>query len=114
MFAAVQVSTSGADDRTHSQKFFKTYCVSCHGAEKSKGGLRLDQIDALQWNDPSLLNDIYTAIESGEMPPEDAPKLPEADQVKALQKAVGNQLHQLAEKQKQRIACMKLMRIEQK
>ena len=44
--------------------------------EKSKADLRLDQIDVQQWNDPSLLNDIYTAIESGEMPPEDASKKP--------------------------------------
>ncbi|MDB2673550.1 DUF1592 domain-containing protein [Akkermansiaceae bacterium] len=100
VFAAVHVSTSRADDRTQSQQFFKTYCVSCHGEEKSKGGLRLDQIDAQHWNDPSLLDDIYEAIESGEMPPEDAPKLPEPDQIKALQKAVGNQLHHLVEKQK--------------
>ena len=68
--------------------------------EKSKADLRLDQIDVQQWNDPSLLNDIYTAIESGEMPPEDAPKFPEPDQFKALQKVLRNQLHLLAEKQK--------------
>ena len=100
LVADARASDGLAEDRTQSQQFFKTYCVSCHGAEKSKADLRLDQIDVRQWNDPSLLNDIYEAIESGEMPPEDAPKLPEADQVKVLQKAVGNQLHQLAEKQK--------------
>lgn len=100
LLAAVHVSTSRADDRTQSQQFFKTYCVSCHGAEKSKAGLRLDQINLQQWSDPSLLDDVYTAIESGEMPPEDAPKLPKTDQLKTLQKAVGNQLRQLAEKQK--------------
>ena len=100
LVADARASKGLAEDRMQSQQFFKTYCVSCHGAEKSKADLRLDQIDAPQWNDPSLLNDIYEAIESGEMPPEDAPKLPEPDQLKALQKAVGNQLHQLAEKQK--------------
>jgi len=89
-----------ADARKHSQQFFNTYCVSCHGAKKSKGDLRLDQIDGPQWNDPGLLDDIYEAIESGEMPPEDAPKLPEPDQLKALQKGLRNQLHQLAEKQR--------------
>ena len=100
LFADARASDGPAEDQAQSQQFFKAYCVSCHGAEKSKANLRLDQIDVRQWNDPSLLNDIYEAVESGEMPPEDAPKLPEADQVKALQKAVGNQLHQLAEKQK--------------
>ena len=100
LFADAHASDSIADERKQSQHFFKTFCVSCHGEEKSKADLSLDQIDVQQWNDPSLLDDIYTAIESGEMPPEDAPKIPEPDQLKALQKAVGNQLHQLAEKQK--------------
>ena len=100
LFADASVPLSIADDRMQSQHFFNTYCVSCHGMEKSKAGLRLDQIDVQQWNGPSLLNDIYMAIESGEMPPEDAPKFPKPDQFKALQKILRNQLHQLAEKQK--------------
>ena len=100
LFADASVPLSIADDRMQSQHFFNTYCVSCHGMEKSKAGLRLDQIDLQQWNEPSLLNDIYMAIESGEMPPEDAPKFPKPDQFKALQKILRNQLHQLAEKQK--------------
>ena len=100
LFADASVPLSIADDRIQSQHFFNTYCVSCHGMEKSKAGLRLDQIDVQQWNEPSLLNDIYMAIESGEMPPEDAPKFPKPDQFKALQKILRNQLHQLAEKQK--------------
>ena len=100
LFADASIQLSIADDRMQSQHFFNTYCVSCHGMEKSKAGLRLDQIDVQQWNEPSLLNDIYMAIESGEMPPEDAPKFPKPDQFKALQKILRNQLHQLAEKQK--------------
>ena len=100
ILAASHFSNGLADDRIQSQQFFKTYCVSCHGAEKSKGDLRLDQVDGQQWNDPGLLNDIYEAIEFGEMPPEDAPKIPQPEQLKALQKAVGNQLHLLAEEQK--------------
>jgi hypothetical protein len=100
LFSDAYASSSLADDRMQSQHFFNTFCVSCHGMKKSKADLRLDQINVPQWNDPSLLNDIYTAIESGEMPPEDAPKLPEPDQFKALQKAVGNQLQLLVEKQK--------------
>ncbi len=100
LFADASIHLSIADDRMQSQHFFNTYCVSCHGMEKSKAGLRLDQIDVQQWNEPSLLNDIYMAIESGEMPPEDASKFPKPDQFKALQKILRNQLHQLTEKQK--------------
>ena len=88
LFAGARASTCVADDREQSQQFFNTYCVSCHGQKTPKAGLRLDQIDVQQWNDPSLLDEIYTAIESGEMPPEDAPKHPEPGQSKALQKVL--------------------------
>ena len=100
LFVDVHASSNIADDRLESQQFFDSFCISCHGMEKSKGDLRLDQIDVQKWNAPSLLNDIHTAIESGEMPPEDAPRLPEPDQLKALQKVLRNQLRLLAEKQK--------------
>ncbi len=96
----VHASSNIADDRLQSQQFFDSFCISCHGMEKSKGDIRLDQIDVQKWNAPSLLNDIHTAIESGEMPPEDAPRLPEPDQLKALQKVLRNQLRLLVEKQK--------------
>ncbi|MGB1789044.1 MAG: DUF1592 domain-containing protein [Limisphaerales bacterium] len=100
LFVDVHASSNIADDRLQSQQFFDSFCISCHGMEKSKGDLRLDQIDVQKWNDPSLLNDIHTAIESGEMPPDDAPRLPESDQLKALQKLLRSQLRLLAEKQK--------------
>ena len=100
LFVDVHASSNIADDRLQSQQFFDSFCISCHGMEKSKGDLHLDQIDVQKWNAPSLLNDIHTAIESGEMPPEDAPRLPEPDQLKALQKVLRNQLRLLAEKQK--------------
>ena len=95
-----RVSDCFADDRGQSQQFFNTYCISCHGEEKSKGGLRLHQIGEQQWNDLSLLDEIYEAIELGEMPPEDAKRFPKTDQVKALQEVLGKQLRVLAEKQK--------------
>ena len=100
LFAGARVASCVADDRQRSQQFFNTYCVSCHGQEKPEGDIRLDQLDVQQWNDPSLLDAIYSAIESGEMPPEDAPKHPEPGQSKAMRKVLGNRLRVLAEKQK--------------
>ena len=94
-----RVSDCFADDLGQSQQFFNTYCISCHGKEKSKGMLRLHQFGKQQWSDPRLLNEIYEVIELGEMPPEDAKRPPKPDQVKALQKVLGKQLHVLAEKQ---------------
>ncbi len=99
LFAGVRATNCVADDRAHSQQFFTTYCVSCHGQQKPKADIRLDQIE-VQWNNPSLLDNIYSAIESGEMPPEDAPKHPQPAQTTAIQKALTNQLRILAEKQK--------------
>jgi len=54
------------------QPLIQKYCVDCHGAEKQKGDMRLDNID------PDLLagehfdqwEDIREAFNSGEMPPE--------------------------------------------
>ena len=76
------------------------YCVSCHGPKKPKARLRLDQVDVQQWNDPGLLHKIEMAIESGEMPPEDAPRHPGPAQSRALQKLLGIQLRALAIKRK--------------
>ena len=100
LIAGTRASSCSADDREQTQQFFGTYCVSCHGQETSEAGLRLDQIDLQRWEDASLLEDIYAAIESGEMPPEEAAKYPETGQSQALLKILGNHLHVLAEKQK--------------
>ena len=99
LFAGALASTCDADEREQTQQFFNSYCVSCHGQKSPKAGLRLDQLDVTQWNEPTLLDEIYTAIESGEMPPEDAPKHPEPGQLKALQTRLANQLRGLAAKQ---------------
>ncbi len=93
------VSCSG-NDREHAQKFFNSFCVSCHGQETAEAGLRLDQMAVQRWNDARLLDSIYTVIESGEMPPNDAPKLPEARQLQSLKKGLGKQLLALTEEQR--------------
>jgi mono/diheme cytochrome c family protein len=65
------------------REFFKEYCVECHGADKQKGKVRLDDVslsvDTLKRADgwAKILN----ALNSGDMPPEDA-KQP-ANQAKA-------------------------------
>jgi hypothetical protein len=72
-----------------SRAFFKTYCTECHGEEKQKGKVRLDDIslrvDTLKKADEWAK--ILNSINSGEIPPEDA-KQPEnnakADFLEAL------------------------------
>lgn len=100
LIASVCASNCSAEDRAQAQEFFNTFCVSCHGTDTKEAGLRLDQIDLQRWEDASLLEDIYKAIESGEMPPEDAVKHPGANRTKTLQKVLGKQLGVLAEQQK--------------
>ncbi len=100
LVAGTHDAICNADDRVQSQQFFNRFCVSCHGKESPEADIRLDQIDVKQWNDPSLLHKIYSALESSEMPPEDAPKMPDAAESKAIQTAITNQLRGLAEKQK--------------
>lgn len=97
---AARASHCNADDRRKAQQFFNSFCVSCHGSETTEASLRLDQLDAKKWNDPDLLDSIYTAIEQGEMPPEDASEHPQPAQSKSLQKVLSTQLHALSAKQK--------------
>ncbi|MCR9201126.1 MAG: DUF1592 domain-containing protein [Planctomycetaceae bacterium] len=88
-----------AADRERTQTFLRTYCVTCHGTETAEASLRLDRLDAVRWNEPKLLDDIYTAIESGEMPPTDAPRHPQSQQSQQVLQLLNGQLQKLTAKQ---------------
>ena len=51
----------------------ETYCVGCHGEEKQKGGLRLDEIDPdlVHGKDAETWRAMLDMVNSAEMPPED-------------------------------------------
>ena len=55
----------------------KTYCYRCHGPEKQKGDIRLDQldIDLVKGKSTETWHDALNKLNRGEMPPEDAPQL---------------------------------------
>jgi cytochrome c553 len=60
--------------------FLNEHCISCHGAKKQKGGLRLDTL-AGKFSDPAereLWVNAMDQINSGEMPPEEKPRPPAA------------------------------------
>ena len=111
LFVSFGALSCVADDRKQTQEFFNSFCVSCHGMKTSEAGLRLDHMDLPRWNTPDLLNDIYTAIERSEMPPEDAPTHPDSSQLQTLQKVLGNQLEVLTKKRKPGI-LKRLSRVE--
>jgi hypothetical protein len=64
--------------------FLADNCIKCHGPEKQKGDLRLDTLPPLP-GEPRRWTEIYTAISSGEMPPEDEARPDTAAAARALE-----------------------------
>lgn len=91
--------TCRASEHEQAQAFFNAFCISCHGKDVSEASLRLDQADTQRWNDPVWLEDIYSVIERGEMPPEDADEIPTASRRKELLLGLGSQLRALHQRQ---------------
>jgi len=62
--------------------FIKKSCVKCHGPEKQKGKLRLDQMSLVMSNDSiaQRWQDILDTLNAGDMPPEDE-KQPSKDEL---------------------------------
>ncbi|MFT5471228.1 MAG: mono/diheme cytochrome c family protein, partial [Verrucomicrobiales bacterium] len=60
--------------------FIEEHCVRCHGPEKQKGKLRLDDLAADFLDSEAARNwvEVMDNINLGEMPPEDEP-IPDAD-----------------------------------
>ena len=56
-------------------------CLTCHGADAEKGALRLDQLSSDLTKDPVYRQWLraFDRVESGEMPPKEFGKLPDAD-----------------------------------
>ncbi len=67
------------------QPFFATYCVQCHGPDKSKGELTVHALngDLSLGKEPDTWDAILQMLEFGEMPPIDAPQ-PQPAEVKAV------------------------------
>jgi hypothetical protein len=55
----------------------KTYCYRCHGPQKKKGDIRLDQldIDLVKGKSTETWHDALNMLNLGKMPPEDEPQL---------------------------------------
>lgn len=66
--------TSNGDDSV--EVFLETHCLSCHGPEKEKGDLRIDDLSReFQLGlDSHIWAEVIEKINSGEMPPEDEPQ----------------------------------------
>ena len=98
----VTVLAANADESTidlnptqlHDQAFkvMENYCFSCHGPEKQKGDIRLDDLEAI---DPVDLQELYAlakeAVHFEDMPPEKADQPSEAER-KVLMKWLDSRL----------------------
>lgn len=73
------------------QKFLADYCLKCHGTEKQKGNVRLDDLRGDITMEGTRWTLLLEQVRSGEMPPEDAKQPSSADR-KVLEKWVVGQL----------------------
>ena len=81
ILAFASTATVGAA-REPFEAFLETHCVSCHGPDKEKGDLRVDELSRnfKLGEDSHLWAEVIDRINSGEMPPEDEPQ-PSQDEI---------------------------------
>ena len=89
------VSAANAAE-THSafelnKTFLNTYCVSCHGNEKSEGDHNFEKFSDQDWNNQELIDEILMVVKEEEMPPEKAKEKPSAEDVAAFEKRLVKQ-----------------------
>ena len=72
---------ASATDEESIASFLQQHCVKCHGEEKQKGDLRLDQLDVQisEHASVSAWQDVLDMLNTGEMPPEDEAQPPKEE-----------------------------------
>jgi cytochrome c553 len=81
VFVALGSATSGGAEKhlaeiDRSRAFLNSYCVSCHGNEKSKGDYNFETFNSKDWANHELLNELLTVLREKEMPPKKARSSP--------------------------------------
>jgi hypothetical protein len=85
---------NGVEKKTEfdlNKTFLTTYCVSCHGNEKSKGDHNFENFSDKDWNNQELLDLLLMVVAEEEMPPEKAKEKPSAEEVAAFEKRLAKQ-----------------------
>jgi hypothetical protein len=69
------------------QPFLAKHCYSCHGSEKQKGGLNLEESDGdiLDLTQAGIWHEIVGVLNAGEMPPEKQPRPPAEELLKIVE-----------------------------
>lgn len=109
--------TSWAAPASDSQTsaFIQTHCLRCHGPEKTKGDLRLDQLD-MDFSKSATIGrwwEVLTRVQSGEMPPKTEPR-PEPAQLQAFVSQLSTRLNEAGAKRRAegRVVLRRLNRTE--
>lgn len=97
LFVALAITSLAAQAATPAEtaslkKFLGDFCVKCHGAEKQKGDIRLDDLKGDILSEGSRWAVVMEQVRSGEMPPDDAKSQPTDPQRRALVAWVKGQL----------------------
>ncbi len=71
--------------------FLTTYCVSCHGDDKAKGGHNFEYFSDSDWNDHNLLDELLGVLAENEMPPKKAKKKPSSEELAIYEKLLAKQ-----------------------
>jgi hypothetical protein len=85
LLCRLPVSLAAGPDPTPA--FFEEHCLRCHDAQKTKGGLRLDQLGR-DWSELQTAErwaEILSRISAGEMPPEEEKQPPAATRTAAVE-----------------------------
>ena len=88
--ASVSAAEPSAFQKTV-RPFLEQHCVKCHGAEKQKGEVRLDEMVGDMSREAELWSVVLDQIREGEMPPKKE-KQPDAAQRRAVTDAIAAQL----------------------
>jgi len=93
------IATGTSGYKSHVEPFFSTYCIKCHGPDKSKGKITLHTLDGDLSTGKELerWELILEMVESGEMPPEDEKQPGQADR-KAVAKWIDSGLRDYLKK----------------
>lgn len=93
--------------------FFKTNCVKCHGANKPKGGLRIDTLDWSPEDSANVENwqAIVDRVDANEMPPESQPQ-PSDAQRDAFLKVLRGRITAAAEHNSKQVVLRRLNRAQ--
>lgn len=77
-------SVAAATTNPQVTTFFDRHCVKCHGADKQKGDLRLDNLDHPSAKNIDTWRKIVAAIDTGDMPPKKEARPAVADVTKVV------------------------------